>query len=79
MNNTLGPTGKFPQGKLNAQDDGELQLGVANDGRKVILSFGVPVKWIGLDPQGAADLASALIAHAREAARTAGVVLTINV
>lgn len=79
MDNPMGPTGEFPNGKLNAEDEGALQLGVAHDGAKVILNFGVPVKWIGLEPQGAADLASALIHHAREAARSAGVVLTLNV
>lgn len=79
MSTPFGPTGKFPHGKFSATDLGELQLGVANGKGKVFVNFGVPVKSIGLEPQGAADLATALIKHAREAARTAGVAISINV
>ncbi len=79
MANDFGPTGKFPNGGMNLQDEGELKMGVANYDGKVIMNFGSPVKSVGLEPQGAVDLATAIIRHAREAARTAGVVLTINV
>lgn len=79
MSTPFGPTGSFPQGKLTADDEGALQLGVANTDGKVIINFGKYVKWIGMDPQQAADLGSGLIKHAREAARSAGVVVTINV
>ena len=75
----FGPTGKFPRGKLNADDEGALQLGLTNHNGKVIIQFGVPIKWLGLGPQEAADLASGLIKHAREAARTTGVGIRVDV
>lgn len=78
MSDPFGPTGNFPKGHLGPNDEGELTLGVADNDGKVIIRFGVPVKWIGLDPQDAANLASALIRHAREAARHTGVAITID-
>jgi hypothetical protein len=61
-NNDPGPTGKFPEGKLNEDDKGELQMRVGTDtkNKKVILDFGSPVTWLGLDPEGARDLAKLL-------------------
>lgn len=45
-------------------------IGVKNG--KVVLDFGTPVAWVGMNPQQAADLASTLVRHAREAARASG-------
>jgi hypothetical protein len=58
----IGPTGDFPEGKLNEDDEGGLQMRVGSDPKnnKVILDFGSPVHWIGLDPEGAQDLARLL-------------------
>jgi hypothetical protein len=78
MSDTLGPTGEFPQGKLNAEDEGELALAVSNEGGKVFVHFGVPVEWIGMDPQGAADIAAAILSHARDAGAEIGVPVTFN-
>jgi len=49
-NNWNGPTGYFPKGKLNDEDEGELQFSIAADKqRKVaLINFGTPVKWVGL-------------------------------
>ena len=46
----LGHTGKFPHGRLNKDDEGELMLGIAVDknNKTVIINFGRPVAWIGL-------------------------------
>jgi hypothetical protein len=38
----------------------------------VMLNFGKPVAWLGLDPQHAVELANLLIRHAREANRVIG-------
>lgn len=59
----LGPTGKFPKGKLNADDEGELRFAIAADKerQKVLLDFGKSVKWIAMDPSLARDLAKQLI------------------
>jgi hypothetical protein len=73
----LGPTGQFPQGKLNPDDEGELQIAIGQENGKVVVKFGKKVAWIGLDADGALGFASAITEHAmaikadeeREAAR----------
>lgn len=74
----LGPTGEFPQGKFHESDQGALQLAVANHQGKVLVKFGTPVAWLGLDPSDAVQLASMLIKQARQAAKAAGVVLEVK-
>lgn len=68
----FGATGKHPGGVLAPDDEGELQFGLANYGGKVMLNFGKPVAWLGLDPEHAVELANGLIKHAREANRIIG-------
>jgi len=69
----LGATGEFPDGKVDPTDEGELRFMVsATDDGLVRLEFGKPVAWLGLRPQDAAGLASALMHHARLAARVTG-------
>ncbi len=62
----LGATNAFPQGRLNDDDEGELQLAVARDKDKVILNFGKPIAWIGLDAESAHQIADLLKRHADE-------------
>jgi hypothetical protein len=64
----FGPTGKYPLGKLNANDEGELVMGVAADHehRVVVLQFGTDVRWLGLPPDSARQLAASLIRAAGE-------------
>lgn len=64
----LGPTGTFPRGKLNEDDEGGLQLAVASDksSKTVIVDFGKPVVWIGLGPEEALALAAMLERRAKE-------------
>jgi hypothetical protein len=66
----LGATGEFPRGKLNADDEGAIRLGVTHSQGNVVIEFGTPVKWIGLPPEQAMDLARAIMQHAGEAAKT---------
>ena len=61
---SLGPTGKFPRGKFNAHDEGELRIGVAHKDKTVIIDFGTPTKWIGLDADGALEFATLITSHA---------------
>ena len=63
----LGPTGKFPQGVLNDEDQGELAFGVARDpiDGLVHLNFGKPVAWLAMPPETAVALAELLLKHAR--------------
>jgi hypothetical protein len=74
-----GAVGTFPAGQLGPADEGAIQFGVTNSDGKVVLDFGSPVAWIGMGPQEAADLASAMLKHARAAARAAGVHLSFTV
>lgn len=64
---SFGATGKFPEGKLTPSDEGELQFGITNNNGQVIVNFGKPVAWLGMQPQQAVALADALMRHATEA------------
>lgn len=63
----LGDTGQYPQGALNEDDEGEIKFAVGVKEGKVCLDFGKRVRWIGMDPVQAAQLAATLLAHAGEA------------
>ena len=45
-----GPTGRFPEGKQNAEDEGELRVAIATDvpNNVVRMDFGKPVKWLSM-------------------------------
>jgi len=60
----LGSTGKFPQGSLTKNDEGEIKLGVTNYKGKVILNLGKPVAWIGFNADQAREIAKILTVHA---------------
>ncbi len=62
----LGGTGNYPDGKINKNDEGEIRFGVANVDGKVILNFGKPVAWVGMNPDDARRLADMLIKKANE-------------
>lgn len=53
----LGPTGKFPKGKMNKQDEGELKIAIFESADKVVINFGKAVTWVGLDADGALEFA----------------------
>lgn len=58
----FGATNRFPMGKLNEHDEGEIMFGVAADKSqgKIIINFGKPTAWIGMDRQQALDFAALL-------------------
>ena len=60
----IGPTGDFPQGKLRDDDNGALSFRVGILENKIVVQFGVPVEWIGLDAPLARALAAKLIEKA---------------
>jgi hypothetical protein len=68
----LGATGEHPDGKLNKHDEGGIAFAVGVHEGKVVMDFGKPTAWIGMNPQDAMDLASILINNARVAARQSG-------
>lgn len=55
---------KFPEGKLNANDEGELMVMIGTESGRVVVRFPKPVAWIGFPPEQALELAETLIAHA---------------
>ena len=62
----LGATGKFPEGKLNPSDEGELKFAVAGlpDGQGVKIEFGKPVAWLVLPQSLAIELGKLLMLKA---------------
>ena len=68
MTHHLGATGRFPQGKLSSDDQGELRMAVVADPihKKVVISFGKEITWIGFDMAQAAELGELLIEKSKQ-------------
>lgn len=68
----------YPQGRVSAEDDGELAFAISADRDKkiVVIDFGKNVNWIGLPPEQAVQLAQMLINKAREVS-SAAVILNV--
>lgn len=64
MESVLGPTGKFPEGKLNQDDEGEMKFAVFADKNQIIVNFNSPVMWFGMGKETAYELAKLLVKHA---------------
>lgn len=62
----LGATGRYPEGKLNEHDEGEIAFAVAADlvHKKVLINFGKPVAFLGMTQKQAIELGAMLIAKA---------------
>lgn len=69
MSERPGPTGLYPEGKLQPGDEGELNIGITHDEGKVIMTFGSSVKWLAMLPDQAQAVASALLHYAEKAER----------
>ncbi len=67
MSEQPGATGKFPRGKLNQDDEGELIVSVTKDPETgyVVINFGTPVAWTMLPPAEAIKFANAILKRAR--------------
>jgi hypothetical protein len=59
---------QYPRGKLNADDEGALAIAITVKDKTVIVDFGKPVNWLGLDADSARNLARTLLRRADEAA-----------
>lgn len=64
MSNKLGPTGKYPEGKLNDNDDGELRIAIGTESDKVKILFETDVSWFAMNPDEAIQLGEAIIKQA---------------
>lgn len=62
----LGATGKFPDGKLNDDDEGEIQIGLTEKDGVVVLDFGKPVSWVGFSKEQAKEIGQMLIDKANK-------------
>lgn len=74
-----GALGDFPEGRLTKTDEGSIQFAVGEKDGKVVLDFGTPVHWLGLNPQQAADLAGLLLKRAREVGRKNGETISFTI
>jgi hypothetical protein len=59
-----GPTGDFPHGRLNPDDEGGLKIAISQEKGVVRIDFGEPTAWIGLPPELALEFASLIAKHA---------------
>lgn len=59
-----GATGDFPQGKLNGDDQGGLRMAIGVKDGVIVVDFGKPVAWLGLDKATALALSDNLRKHA---------------
>jgi len=62
----LGPTGDFPEGKVNDDDEGALVMGMTIMDGVIVLHFGTQISWIGLDVNTARAIAAGLNVKADE-------------
>jgi hypothetical protein len=64
----LGATGRYPYGKADEHDEGELLMAIAADhGNSIVrLQFGKPIAWLGLPANEARQLAAMLMEKATE-------------
>lgn len=68
----IGPTGRFPRGKMHPSDTGEIVIAVGHTAAgKVVVEFGTEISWLGLDPTDAIVMALELKRHAEVARREA--------
>lgn len=63
----LGATGSFPEGKFDANDEGELQCAITNEKGRVLIDFGKSLSWVGFTPASAREFAGLLIKNANSA------------
>ena len=68
----LGATGKYPEGKLREDDEGEIAIGITVYEGKVILDLGDDMGWVGFTPEQAHRIASILQKRAGEAEQQTG-------
>lgn len=70
--NPLGATNRFPRGKVNGTDEGELRLAVYAKEGTVFVDFGKPTAWLGLDEDSARNLAALLVKYADQQQTVSG-------
>jgi hypothetical protein len=59
----------YPRGRLNAQDEGAIEVGVTVQQDVVVIAFPKPCAWVGMPAEQAEELAAMLLARAKDARR----------
>jgi hypothetical protein len=62
-----GPTGDYPDGVLNDEDEGGLMMACTVVDGRVKIDFGKPIVWFALDPASALAFAAMITEAARHA------------
>lgn len=57
--------GEYPEGRLNADDQGGIAVAIGHQDGKVVMQFPKNLNWIGFTADQAVDIANSLIEHAR--------------
>lgn len=65
MDNTLGPTGRFPAGALAIEDQGELRFSIGTRDDKIVFLFGKAITYLGLTMDQALHVAREVAARVR--------------
>ncbi len=60
----FGATGEYPEPPLDRTDEGQISFGVTSHRGNVIINFGKPVAWLGMNGVQALALAEMLMKHA---------------
>jgi hypothetical protein len=60
----IGPTGDFPEGKLDSTDEGALDIAVSRYKDTVRIDFGKSVTWIAMGPALAKEVAHSIMRQA---------------
>ena len=63
IRNPLGATNRYPRGKVNQCDEGELKIAVYSKDGTIFVNFGKAIAWIGLDSDSAKNLAEILLKY----------------
>lgn len=71
----LGATGRFPEGKIREDDEGELRAAIGVNNGQVVIDFGKSVAWLSLPPDAARNLALTL---AKQVSRIDGKPFTLE-
>lgn len=59
-----GATGRFPDGKLDPMDEGELQFRIGSIDGRLVIDFGKPIHSIGFTKDEALNIGQAIIDRA---------------
>jgi len=59
---------EYSQGRLNANDDGDLAVVISTDyqNKRIVLDFGKPVTWLGMNADDAMSLAQQIFDRAHQ-------------